>query len=599
MVTPTAQTSITVSWDTDTAVATYKLERAIAVTPTATPAWTQVAVVTPAPSSTTTSYPDSGRSCGTNYLYRVSAIGDGTDYSKFEYGDPSQPKTASTDHYCTPQDLTIIPMPQRKAELRWGAVTNRINYVVQIRKVTGPGTPTPTPASLPAQTSTTYGIDLDNILSNEGLAHVSAFQFQVQANLPGNITFTSAPIILADSPILSVNGHSPGTGQAVVKWIKPDDALEYVLRWRQLGPDANGDTHTDVYWKLDDTSHPPNFADDDKKEITDASKTSSTIESLNRYGLYAIQMNYRTASGWVFSARDAYVWPSDRAADGGERVATFPLNYPLRNAQGVVNKTYAYYTCLGTFQGTGKSDDWKNIIIHAFGQWQLATDGLVTMSHLGSDCAEYEDIIKMTKDEIDKLKYPVPISVIRNLIVNLDDYANFTKEDSKKNEVIMVDDVAGNVKDLMDVGVFPELAQAVGFHDCAFTGPACAVPSFTILIGLNPAIVTTTDILLRRSSFENDALNIPGGDQSVDRSDAPFNACGAPRDGAYETLIHEAGHALGIRGGTDGAGQLAEHPTLAGSVMSYERQLMLPNDPDCSPHPLDIMAIYALYQTIP
>ena len=70
------------------------------------------------------------------------------------------------------------------------------------------------------------------------------------------------------------------------------------------------------------------------------------------------------------------------------------------------------------------------------------------------------------------------------------------------------------------------------------------------------------------------------------------------------TLVHEAGHALGIRNGNDGAGQLIHHPTIAGSVMSYEREALpdgslLPDDPDCSPHPLDIMAIYAIYQTGP
>ena len=46
--------------------------------------------------------------------------------------------------------------------------------------------------------------------------------------------------------------------------------------------------------------------------------------------------------------------------------------------------------------------------------------------------------------------------------------------------------------------------------------------------------------------------------------------------------MHEAGHSLDIAG---------DHPTVAGSAMN---QL---SEPDCSPHPFDIMAIYALYQT--
>lgn len=33
-------------------------------------------------------------------------------------------------------------------------------------------------------------------------------------------------------------------------------------------------------------------------------------------------------------------------------------------------------------------------------------------------------------------------------------------------------------------------------------------------------------------------------------------------------------------------------------MMSYESKQAPPNDPDCAPHPLDILAIYALYQTL-
>ena len=34
----------------------------------------------------------------------------------------------------------------------------------------------------------------------------------------------------------------------------------------------------------------------------------------------------------------------------------------------------------------------------------------------------------------------------------------------------------------------------------------------------------------------------------------------------------------------------AAHPSIADSVMNYDREH------DCSPHPFDILAIYALYQ---
>ena len=62
----------------------------------------------------------------------------------------------------------------------------------------------------------------------------------------------------------------------------------------------------------------------------------------------------------------------------------------------------------------------------------------------------------------------------------------------------------------------------------------------------------------------------------------------------YTTLVHEAGHALGIVEGNTGTGQVRHHPTIKDSVMSYS------NDPSvsCSPLPFDILAMHALYQTV-
>ena len=150
--TPTAQDKITVSWDTDGSVATYKLEYAVAGTPT--PTWSAVATVTPAPASTPTSYEVTSTSslsltltCGTEYLFRVSAIGDGMahngiTYSSFSFGDTSDPldpsAAAATGFFCTPQNLTVTPLAQRRAELSWDEVDNpNMNfekYVVQVVK---------------------------------------------------------------------------------------------------------------------------------------------------------------------------------------------------------------------------------------------------------------------------------------------------------------------------------------------------------------------------------------------------------------------------------------------------------------------------------
>ena len=62
----------------------------------------------------------------------------------------------------------------------------------------------------------------------------------------------------------------------------------------------------------------------------------------------------------------------------------------------------------------------------------------------------------------------------------------------------------------------------------------------------------------------------------------------------YGSLVHELGHDIGIRDGIDDMGQEVHHPNedLHSAIMSYGG-----DPPRCSPHPLDIMAIFAIYQT--
>ena len=48
----------------------------------------------------------------------------------------------------------------------------------------------------------------------------------------------------------------------------------------------------------------------------------------------------------------------------------------------------------------------------------------------------------------------------------------------------------------------------------------------------------------------------------------------------------------------------ASHSTIADSAMNYDDEITGPlgwkgYEPDCSPHPFDVMAVYALYQNLP
>ena len=73
--------------------------------------------------------------------------------------------------------------------------------------------------------------------------------------------------------------------------------------------------------------------------------------------------------------------------------------------------------------------------------------------------------------------------------------------------------------------------------------------------------------------------------------------------------MHEAGHALGLSGFTlfafapnkdDEEIYRMAHPIIPDSIMNYDGRVPVftLNEPDCSPHPFDIMALNTLYQGV-
>ena len=345
----------------------------------------------------------------------------------------------------------------------------------------------------------------------------------------------------------------------------------------------------------------------------------------------AVQLNYSVDDAVYFSAREPYAWISRwrGGADppfSGERVAGHPLNRPLNDPLAPNNKTYAYRICVDTFSTIEeRQNEWIALIEHALEQWELATDGLVKMDPVmdqsgnRAPCVRYQDdvdpvLARLYAYEEGLLGEEIEINIttISEFINTLSYVGDFVKEDRERNEIVMVN------LDLQRITEFEgdelwEFSSDLGLSDCVFTSSACA---HTVFVGhdilgnhvLIPYVTTrvTTDILLP-SDYRNDSLVVPP---------VTFNTCSGTYSDAYEKLVHEGGHALGIGSGdwfqkdldpNTVEAYLEDHPPLVDSVMNYDQDskaLLVVyetiekfREPDCSPHPMDIMAIFALYQT--
>ena len=496
-----------------------------------------------------------------------------------------------------PANFTVTPLPQRKARLDWPMVTGAPKYRIEITGGGASGAFILTHNNAPAVSSE---IDLDSILNGKGLADANAYQFKVKAIYDTDNSDASDPYVdsdfssvveVRDTPIISINGDSSGRadrkGQAVVTWNAVTGATVYTLRWRKLPRHKVQERflgfnvsrlvpHSDDRWR------PQAAGEGDWSEPLRVSGTTSTIGGLDLGDVYAFQLNYTTANGQGFSVREAYVWPSNGFPS--DRVATYPFfgHWP--------SKAYSYTICRNTFP-TGTQDRWVSLINAAFGAWSTSTSGVVTAVSTTSDHCE-----------------EAPMKIVGSLF-------------NDHNEVIMVDttdigyeDFTAFVEGFITEGRIRRFLRGAGalltnrdqirytlpyciFDQGTHKANACVVsPSYVKVLGPQASTDLTrasgsVDVLIDETPR---TLNIP--------SDTGFNSC----DGdyrAYRLVLHEAGHAFGISGFSlarledERSIYVMAHPTIADSVMNYDEQTHV-EEPDCSPHPFDILAIQALYQTV-
>ena len=505
-------------------------------------------------------------------------------------------RLSSREMVVTPS-IDVEPRPLRMARLSWQPVPNADTYRVEHQKSGGSGSIYVKMTAVPE-----IDIALDSVLvSGEGLAHSPySYDFRVKAQdsvglyLDGEVSDT---ITIMDNPLLLTGGSAKynDAGEAELEWSSIPDVGSYTVRYRQLGSwfEERGRRrferdHTHIAWPNHEEW--PHY-DEDFVELPSTTASSETVTNLDEAEIYAFQLNYTTTSGQkVFSARDAYVWASDRLPERTSRVGTYPFFGYWENG------SYGYTICADTFTPAESRGDWMYLIEHAFEQWEQAAPDFITVTR------EYGDCLSEDGSPIDN---DVPITVVEALF-------------NESNEVYMVD-MSGWDRPLAIIN-----DNNLLFH-CIRYGVACVIsPRYWDLTWLvnpfRPSVRAldegSVDVLVNatiKAVPENGAtfdsnkhrrLDIPGEDMTLDSKDTPFNVC-IPGTGDvdfrnYRHLIHEAGHALGLSNFDylEFWASYTAHPSIPDSVLNYDSEVaQISDEPDCSPHPFDVMAITSLYQT--
>ena len=571
------------------------------------------------------------------YRHRVVSVRSGVESA------PGELTTALP--LAAPTNLNVRPLPRRQARLTWETSSNNpsgTSYEVEIQAQGGGWTSADIETRSP-MASRVLDIDLDNVMQTKALGLADspyAYEVRVRATSGAAHMARSDEITIIDNPLLVGGGRASGANSlATLNWARIPGVSRYVIQYRQLGsyretadldvPGVQQEIvihHSSEHWARGATW--PYYGDrhPEKRVNQGNSRVISTIfRGLDHGEIYAFQLNYvMSDSSKVYSARDAFVWPSTAYPEENKRVATYPFfgHHPTR--------TFEYIICTDTFPtdpldrgltthdpNATQRDRWTNIVTNAFEEWETATGGFVTVTRNGSgNCAAGP-------------------------------MASFIATDDSQSEARMFDLQQGR-----SIWSFPEVKSDV-FKMCVIDATAC-VTSFGGYSGIGHNDATRQRILDFFEEYSEGDLTIPElfgglislisslstGDRKAENelesaditfnkarfagtdlelpTSTPFNTCLPDRPDtdpdagykAYRTAVHEAGHALGLSNITLNPFLLGQpyeiaHPTIPDAVMNYDHEPYewgrwvhsVPlNEPDCSPHPFDVLAIYALYQ---
>ena len=461
--------------------------------------------------------------------------------------------------------------------------------------------------------------DLDEIIGSQGLDDSGLFHLRVRAS-SGRQFSDSDEVTIVDTPITRANGSSPpDSGRVFIKWWPMQGASggRYAVRLANLS--TIDPSNSSTYWIGYDNWDPPAGPLPREEPILEPlpSDHQMTVTNLPGGGklsvgadIYAIQLVYgpttvdangnTTIQPKIFSARDVYVWPSSAPPrrpnlsdpDGDpleyERVATYAF---FGHHAG---RTYNYQVCDSSYlsQGT-RYADWVALIKGAMRKWEVATnDEIRTDRDEGTaDCAGL-------------IAPPANLPIIPPVWNVIEQ----EKENDNQSEIRVVDIGEGGLLWSVVLGTM----STDTYLACLGAAPACVTsrPGYSDAGRHAGKTIPSVDITFRQSRLEEDMdrFHVPAS--------TPLSLCrpeianpGVNGDyGLFILTLHEIGHALGLSNAASPGHYVLNfadpnidnisHPTIPVSIMSKPKDARI-DGAACSPHPFDVMAIYALYQNLP
>ncbi len=531
----------------------------------------------------------------------------------FGCGPWSSTSVLPLDRLASPE-IDIYPLPNRKVRVAWDAIPDAADYSVVARKLEGSSVDASHPMG--SVSGTSFDVSLDSVMtiSNRrvGMADLESdevFEFAVRANPSSSATRVASeysdPVQVRDIRMVITNVAGSGS-RLRLTWSPvggPDVLYEFQYRKLDGGitnavpnvaiPGFVAGYQRNIGWERwsPTSAEPSDWTESGSHNGNEGAHLALRLET---EAIYGFRITYEDGNVKGVGASEHFGWTRPRDENFPTRygrVTTYPFfgHWPSRS--------FGWVFCRDSFPSAARSD-WRTLIRDAAAQWNVPS--LVSVSESSAACETNGNVpMNMLEsrhngvNEILMADFSAGSGLRRNLIKALN--PTLSCEDTKSP--------VGNVV-VCIVNLFVETSfDPQGTMLCALDAPACAISlHLQSLTKTNAASRlggrNSVDIVINKQRFE-------AATGALDKPDSVrFNTCVGSGDyRAFQIMVHEVGHALGLASLIDdypiGRNAYTDYPHSAIPYSVLNDKADYPSEADCWPYPFDVLALQALYQGVP